>query len=288
MRRRAPDGTWRLLAAVAAVAAGVTLGARQAPSTRLVDSRDGREVALAAVAGQASDVLILGVPLDSPGAHRALPAVLEVIARGRDETTLALEVLDRQAQEAFDHFQMGHSGEAEFLAGVARAWPAYARDYKPIVDAAMARGWSIVAAAMPLPVADAVADRGRAALADLPAGERAFVAAADACDGYGGPGVRLPARPFSGLSWCLENETLAESVAQAHAASAIGGKRPVVVAVVQRARLGHLTRLVGDVMRRMPGRTITAIAVRPVDRPEAVPIEADDLSVPRYQLYVAP
>jgi hypothetical protein len=276
----------RALAVLVALLTGTTMAARQAAVLRVVDAREGREATFAELSLRTADVLILGVPGASPAAHRALPAVVDALARGRDDVALALEGLDRQAQEPFDHYQMGHTSEAEFLAGVARPLASYARDYKPIVDAAIKQGWTIAAAAMPRPIADAVAERGRPALAGLSADERAFVAAADQCDGYAGPG-RLPVRPFSGLSWCLENETVAESITQLHAAASLGGKRPAVIAIVPHDFVGHLTRLTGDVLRRMPGRTVVPVLVRAVARPQTVVLEASDLADPRFLVYVA-
>jgi hypothetical protein len=263
---------------------------QDAAPIRVVDRVEGRQITLDDLVTQmaVADVLLVGGTRGDAATHRAEARLIDALAAKHSDITLALEVFDRQAQEPFDHFQMGHLTEVEFLADVERPWPSYARDYKEIVDAAIVREWSIVAAAPPRPIVEAVAAGGLDVLETLPAAARAQVAASHACAGIHHPGARHLPGPHSNVAFCLESETIAESVAQAHAAGAIGGRRSLVIALVQSFRLGHLTRLTGDVLGRLPGRTVASIFIASVPDVQAVPLAPNDLAIPRIGVYVQP
>lgn len=267
-----------------AVAAG-----SQAPAEplRVVDRVSGREISLDGLVARvsAADVLLIG---DTPGhaaVHRAQARVLSALAAGRAIGPLVLEILDRQAQEPLDHFQMGHTSEEEFLAGVERPWSGYPSDYRGIVNLAITGEWGVVAGAMPRPLAAAVAIDGLDVVNGLPAAERSLVAGRHSCADVMAPGGASLPGPYSGVAVCLENETLAESIAQAHTAASIGGRSALVIAVVRNDRIGHLTRLAGDVTRRLPGRTVTALAIVETPDLSAVSIVPYDLAVPRLVIY---
>ena len=138
--------------------------------------------------------------------------------------SLALEMFERDAQEPLDHFQMGHTEEAEFLAD-ARPWPRYARDYKPLVDFAIARQWPVVAGNVPRSIAAEVAKDGLTVLAGRTDAERRLFAADLQCAASGdyfqrfvaalgthGQTLGEASRVRYYESQCLKDETMAESI----------------------------------------------------------------------------
>lgn len=264
--------------------------AQAADALRVVDRVEGRAIPFDDLASGFADVdvLLVGGQPGQPATHRAEVRLFEALSAGRTTGALALEAFDRQAQDPLDHLQMGHLDDAAFLADVRRPWVEYVRDYKPTVDRAIAREWGVVAAGMPRPVAMAVAATGLATLDALAAGERSLVAATHDCGDVRHPGVEQLPGPYSNVALCLESETLAESIAQAHAAGALGGGKPLVIALVQEWRLGHLTRLAGDVMRRLPGHSVETLAIVVVPDVEAVAVARDDLAIPRLAVYIQP
>jgi uncharacterized iron-regulated protein len=198
-----------------------------------------------------------------------------------------MEMFERDAQEPFDHFQMGHTSEEDFLAA-ARPWPRYATDYKPLVDFAISKNWPIVASNVPRSFASDVAKGGLEVLQskstdeqkwfahDLkcPTDDEYFRRFADAMGDH-------PAAPGSGdasiaatrqtlertyFAQCLKDETMGESIASAYAIGAAGGKSPLVIhfngAFHSDFGLGTADRA----KRRLPGKRIIVVTVLPVDR----------------------
>lgn len=279
-------------AAALAMASALSLApaAQETDVLRVIDRVDGRAVPFDdLVAGFADvDVLLVGGQPGRPATHRAEARLVDALSADRTTGALALEAFDRQAQDPLDHLQMGHLDDAAFLADVRRPWPGYVRDYKATVDRAIARQWGIVAAGMPRSIAAAVTAAGLGALDTLPPGERSLVATTHTCADVRHPGVEQLPGPSSNVALCLESETMAESIAQAHAAAALGGGKPLVIALVQDWRLGPPTRLAGDVRDRLPGRSIETLAISVVPDVEAVTLAPDGLAIPRLTLYVQP
>lgn len=249
-----------LLAAVAGVPA-----TQEAASFRVVDRAEGREIdfdRLVEDVSRAGVVIVTGAPGDT-ATHRVETQLVTRLAAIRGNGALVLEVFDRQAQESFDHFQMGHLSEAELLAGIERPWPGYLRDYKAVVDLAFAREWTIVAGAPPRPIVEAVAADGLQALDSLAGGERAMVATRHACVDAAEPAAQGLPGPYSHTASCLVAETIAESIAQAYAAGAIGGGEPFVAALVGQ---GQVSRLMPAITGRIPpGTVVVTVDVVPVD-----------------------
>ena len=279
-----------LLAGVACAVLALPLVAAQgALAVRVVDRVAGVELTIDALVAQVAeaDVLLIGAPPGTAATQRVPVGLLEALAARRPNVTMALELFERDVQEPFDHFQMGHMSEAEFLAA-ARSGPGYQQAYKPIVDLAIAREWSMVAASVPRRIATAVAESGLGALDSLAMADRLLAAAEHACaGGRWGPGTE-PGRPYAGAAWCLENETIAESIAQAYAAGAIGGRRSLVVGLVQSNRIGHLAPLPGDILRRLPGRSVSTVGIVPAANSRDVDLVSNDLAIPRYVIYLMP
>lgn len=243
------------------------------PSFRIVESATGAIVDLEVLATRlaAADVVFLGEQHDDETTHRVQRLLLEAVAEQRNNVSLALEMFERDVQEPLDHFQMGHTSEAEFLAE-ARAWPRYARDYKPLVDFAITREWAVVAANVPRPLAAEVAKAGLAVLAGRSDTDRRLFAADLRCDPAGdyfhrfvaalgthGQTLDETARVRYYESQCLKDETMAESIARAVEAH----DAPVVHmngAFHSNYRLGTVSR----VKRRVPGARIAVVSFVPV------------------------
>jgi uncharacterized iron-regulated protein len=161
--------------------------------------------------------------------------ILEGIARRRDSVVLALEMFERDVQPALGAYLSDAMSEEDFLK-VARPWKNYPADYRPLVELARARGWSVVASNVPRPLASLVGRGGLPALDTLAAGSRSQAAEVIACPedeyfdrfaetmgdlkshepstGSDDPKARL-ARMYQ--AQCLKDETMGESVARAWA-----------------------------------------------------------------------
>src|SRR5205823_13287665 len=102
------------------------------------------------------------------------------IGRSRPKVVLSLEMFERDVQPVLDDYLAGRIPESEFLAR-SRPWDRYATDYRALVQLARARGWPVLAANVPRPIASAVSRKGLAALDTLPAASRAWVAREISC-----------------------------------------------------------------------------------------------------------
>src|SRR5262249_12612936 len=102
---------------------------------------------LAAEAAKA-DVVFFGEQHDDRGTHAMELALLESVARRRNDVVLALEMFERDVQSAVDDYLAGRIDEATFTR-TSRPWPAYATDYRPLVEFAKAHGWRVIAGNVP-------------------------------------------------------------------------------------------------------------------------------------------
>jgi len=187
-------------------------------------------------------------------------------------------MFERDVQEPLMHFSMGHMDESEFLAG-ARPWPQYARDYKPLVDFAIAHDWAVVAADVPRDIAADVAKSGLDALKARPESDKAwfardlqcapegryFVRFRDAMTGHEKTAPALDAAAMARYyaSQCLKDETMAESIAQAYAAGSIGGKRPLVLSINGTFHSDYGDGTVERTRRRLPGKRVVVVTMIP-------------------------
>lgn len=284
--------TRRLLTVAMMALATAGLGAQAAVPMRVFATDTGASADLdrLAAAAAASDVVFVGEEHDDVDTHRVERQLLEAIRRQRADAVLALEMFERDVQEPLGHFLMGHIEESEFLAE-ARPWPEYARDYKPLVDFAIAQNWPVVAANVPRDIAADVATSGLGAL-DAPnldktlfARERQcepagpyFSRFRDAIGSHGVEGARTTdaaaiARYYE--AQCLKDETMAESIAQSYAAGAIGGKRPLVISVNGAFHSDYRHGTVERTARRLPGRHLLVITIVPVKNIDAAAPEKD-------------
>jgi hypothetical protein len=217
-----------------------------------------------------TDVVFVSEQQSGAAATRVELAILEGLARLEKKVVLALGSLERDAQEPLEHLLMEHTTEAEFLAE-ARPGAAFP-SHKPLLDFAIRRKWPVVAATVPGRIVDAVAAKGLGVLDALPASDRTLVAKEAKC-----PGSRSAAQ-------CLEDETIAESIAQSHAAGSIGGTKPVVVAVVDAVYADFRGGAVAALVRRQPQLRVAVVRVLPVNvlpsvRPSAESGDRSDFAV---------
>ncbi|HET9424050.1 MAG TPA: ChaN family lipoprotein [Gemmatimonadaceae bacterium] len=208
------------------------------PSYRVVETATGLTVPFSALVGRAAqaDVVYFGEQHDDPETHFLEFALLEGLGRRHSKVVLSLEMFERDTQYDLDRYLAGSLSEGDFLA-TSRPWPRYATDYRSMVQLARARGWKVIAANVPRPMASAVARRGLSALDTLTALERTRAAAAMSCGpegayfrrfaetmsgGMHGPGAP-PATDTAATraalirvyeAQCVKDETMAESIAR--------------------------------------------------------------------------
>jgi uncharacterized iron-regulated protein len=206
---------------------------------RVVHGPSGRTVSFDELtsASARADIVFFGEQHDDPETHFAEFALLEAIGRVRPRVVVSLEMFERDVQPLLDEYLSGRMTEADFLAK-SRPWDRYATDYRGLVVLARARGWRVIAANVPRPIANAVSRRGLAAVDTLPAESRAWVARelscprdkyyenfAESMKGHGGPGTAADtagARAMTDRFYeaqCVKDETMGESIARELAAA---------------------------------------------------------------------
>ena len=233
-----------ILALVQAPMAAVDTIPMQWTPHRVYDSHRKEFTDFEAMAGELAkaDVVFFGEQHDDVGTHRMQRALLEAIGRRRSNVVLAMEMFERDVQPVLDQYLAGTITEEQFLAA-SRPWPKYARDYRPLVEYARARGWKVVAGNVPRRLASAVAKEGMPAVVSLPDSTRRFAAAEFRCpvnDDYfercekqmgGHAAAGMDARTTTLRYYeaqCVKDETMAESIA---AVMNGGPDQPLVVHV---------------------------------------------------------
>ncbi len=247
----------------------------------------------------AADLVFVGEQHDDPATHRMELALLEGIARRRDSVVVALEMFERDVQPALDGYLTGTTSEGDFLAG-ARPWKNYPGDYRPLVELARSRHWSVLASNVPRPLASLVSRGGLGALDTLAAGRRSQVAAALDCpeDNYydnfikamgdlsgHGPAAAPVEDPKLRLTrmyqaQCIKDETMGESVARVW--------RPGWLVVHYNGsfhsdfRLGTAERA----RRRAPQASVLVVTALPVQELDRLRPAREDRKRADYLLYV--
>lgn len=274
----------RLLLVCLALSAAPLLA--QAPEARAWDARAGRWVQWGAMADALAryDVVLVGEQHDDPATHRAEARLLDALAARRGRVMVSLEMFERDVQPLLDDYAAGRLPESDFLAR-SRPWPNYASDYRPLVEAARARRWPLVAANIPRPLASAVARGGWAALDTLPFSHRRLYAAERRCEpegeyfrrfgeamgGMQGHGAAAdPAAASAALArfyaaQCIKDETMAESIARAREVWRGWLVVHYTGAFHTDYRLGTAERLA----RRLPDARIAVVSIVPVPHPAA-------------------
>ncbi|HEX6040712.1 ChaN family lipoprotein [Longimicrobium sp.] len=225
------------------------------------------------------DVVFVGEQHDDPATHRFEAVLLDSVGQRAGHVLLSLEMFERDVQPLLDDHAIGRVTDSVFLAR-SRPWPNYAGDYRPLVRAAAARRWPIVAANVPRPLASAVSRGGWAALDTLPDPHRRWYAAQRQCapegeyfrrfgEAMGGApshGGQADTAAASAMlvrfyqAQCLKDETMAESIDRAR--QAWPGWKVIHYngAFHSDHRLGTVERLA----RRLPSARIAVVAVVPV------------------------
>ena len=275
---------------------------------RVFDSARGQftdfETMLADVAK--ADVVFVGEQHDDPNTHRLELAVLQGLARRRGDVVVALEMFERDVQDPFEHFQMGHMAEDEFLKA-SRPWPRYLTDYKPMVDFAITKNWPVVGGNVPRPIASEVSKAGLDVLAKKSSDQKKFFAAdlqcplddeyfkrfAEAMGDHGGPvssptTAELEKRQSLERFYyaqCLKDETMGESVAQAWQVGALGGKPPLVVHYNGSFHSDFAQGTVARAARRLPGKRIVVVSMMPVPNLDTLAPDAAERTRADYLVY---
>ena len=240
---------------------------------------------LAATAAQA-DVVFFGEQHDDVGTHRMQRALLEAIGRRRSNVVLAMEMFERDVQPLLDQYLAGAITEDVFLR-TSRPWPNYARDYRPLVELAKARGWPVVAGNVPRRMASAVGKDGLVAMTQLADSTRAWAAAEFVCPmdddyferfakvmgGHAAPGLdtATTTRRYYEAQ-CVKDETMAESVMRAHAAA---GGSPLVVHVNGAFHSDFGDGTAARVRRRLPKARMVVVTGVPVSDLDAIDVKAE-------------
>jgi uncharacterized iron-regulated protein len=238
------------------------------------------ESLLADLAG--ADVVFVGEEHDDVNTHRIERMLLEGLARRQVDVILSLEMFERDVQEPLDRFEAGRMDETEFLQQT-RAWSNYTRDYKPLVDFAIARHWPIVAADVPRALASEVATSGPGVLDGRSETERGWFARDRQCStddpsfarfrgvmaGHDDPQASAPtgaALERYYFAQCLKDETMGESVARAERAGGTDGRHLVVVHVNGSFHSDFGQGVVARTRRRIPDARVVVVTILPVER----------------------
>ena len=249
-----------------------------------------------------ADVAFVGEQHNDPATHRIERAILEGLARRRENVIVAMEMFERDTQASLDDYLAGRLSEEEFLKS-SRPWPNYPTDYRPLIEFSRAHRWRVIASNVPRPIAQQVSRLGLDAARSGAESQRNLVAAEFACPmddyfkrfseamGKGHPGAhqkqqdnkqsdkkqeeerRAVIERFY-YAQCVKDETMAESIARAlgtqsnSQGAAQGG--PLVVhfngAFHSDYRLGTASRAI----RRLPKSNVKVISVVPVENLDAI------------------
>jgi uncharacterized iron-regulated protein len=287
------------------VLSGAALAAQSYVPHRVFDTARGEFTDFEAMAADLAkaDVVFLGEQHDDANTHRLELAVLEALARRKASVVLSLEMFERDVQEPLEHFLMGHMDEADFLKD-ARPWPDYGTDYKPLVDLAVAKGWPVVAANVPRPIAAEVAKSGPEILRSKSESDRKFFAADMQCPmtdeyytrflaamggGHSAPGAAASEAAKSldryYFSQCLKDETMGESIATAYKSAANASAHPVVVHVNGAFHSDYSEGTVARALRRLPGKRAVVVSMKPVANLDGLTPDADTRRVGQYVVY---
>jgi uncharacterized iron-regulated protein len=275
---------------------------------RVFDTSRGQFTDFEAMLADASraDVLFVGEQHDDANTHRLELAVLQGLARRRGDIIVAMEMFERDVQDPFDHFQMGHMDESEFLM-LSRPWPQYATDYKPVVDFAIAHNWPVIASNVPRAMASEVSKAGFDVLQSKSEADKKMFAADRQCPtnddyfrrfgeamgphpGAAGPGddkaaaARLSLERFY-FAQCLKDETMGESVARAWQTGSLGGKHPLVVHFNGSFHSDFAEGTAARAQRRLPNARVVVVTMMPVTDLDKVKAEGDDLKRANYLVY---
>lgn len=241
-----------------------------------------------------AEAVFVGEQHDDPATHRIERFILEGLARRRVNVVVAMEMFERDTQQAVDDYLAGKVTEEAFLKA-SRPWPRYATDYRALVEFARAHNWPVIASNTPRRIASQFSRKGMEALAAIPENERNLLAAEIKCPtddyykkfaeviGNGHPTENGKAQDKKQqeaeqkamvdrfyYAQCVKDETMAESIVARMGPNASSQPKPVIVhfngAFHSDFRLGTAAR----VIRRLPKSVVKVVTVIPVDDLDAV------------------
>lgn len=237
-----------------------------------------------------ADVVFVGEQHDSANTHRLELGLLEGLARRRGGVSVGLEMFERDVQEPLEHYRLGHMDEREFLAA-ARPWSNYRDAYKPLVDFAKGKQWPVFASNVPHSLASEVSKGGLSVLQSKSGEQTTWFARDLRCstrgryfdrfvEAMGGhededdakitpPDSRQKLERFYEAQ-CLRDETMAESIADAYAAGATAGPRPLVVHFNGAFHSDYGDGTAERTSRRLKGKRVAVVTVVPVDHLDAL------------------
>ena len=265
-------------------------------SFRVVETATGNTVSFTSLIERASraDVVFFGEQHDDPETHFLEFGLLEGLGQRLSNVVLSLEMFERDVQPSLDRYLSGAQSESTFLAS-SRPWPRYATDYRPMVQLARVRGWKVIAANIPRPMASAISRKGMAALDTLTTLERTYASAALVCtpdtpyytrfaatmgdmSGHGPGGAAPdPAAAKAQLvriyeAQCAKDETMAESISRELMSSR---GRGVILHVNGAFHSDYRQGTAERVQRRMPDVRALVITAVPVANPGTAVVGAD-------------
>ena len=128
---------------------------------RVYETAGGSEIELETMVAELAqaDVVFLGEEHDNDAGHRLQLWTVKMLADQRPNLILSMEQFEADVQDTLDAYLRDEISEEEFLAG-SRPWGNYAEHYRPIVEFAKRRGFPVLAANIPRPLARSVAYGG--------------------------------------------------------------------------------------------------------------------------------
>jgi uncharacterized iron-regulated protein len=256
------------------------------------------------------DVAFVGEQHNDPATHRIERAILEGLARRRENVIVAMEMFERDTQSSLDDYLAGRLSEEEFLK-TSRPWPNYPTDYRPLIEFSRAHRWRVIASNAPRPIAQQVSRQGLDAARSGVASQRNLVAAEFACPmddyfkrfaeamGKGHPDAHQKLQDDKQsdkkqedkkqederramveryyYAQCVKDETMAESIAnalgtQSNAQGAAQGG-PLVVHFNGAFHSDYRLGTASRAIRRLPKSNVKVISVVPVENLDVINVD---------------
>jgi uncharacterized iron-regulated protein len=117
-----------------------------------------------------AEVIFIGEQHDDPVAHMLEKEILAAVHRRKGDAALSLEMFETDVQPVLDGYLDDRYRESHFLSA-SRPWPAYATDYRPMIEYAKEHGLPVIAANAPRRMVNLVTREGADVLASLPESE---------------------------------------------------------------------------------------------------------------------
>ena len=148
-----------------------------------------------------ADVVLFGEQHNDPIAHWLELQIVKDLAqaKGPGKLVLGLEMFERDVQPLVAGYTAGTLADSVFERQ-SRPWPNYATDYRPLLQFARNQRITVVATNAPRRYAQQVAHGSLAALDQLPAAEKAYVAPLPLAVDYELPGYKNMAAMFGGMT----------------------------------------------------------------------------------------